>query len=97
MRKRNGNYPSRDNNGADLPKVPDGPAPGAPELPEGYEEALVTLDNVAWVAERAGKDEQQLRMMLMVRDLNGKELRVQYKVVNEVAKKERRWFGRKKK
>lgn len=69
---------------------------GKEPLPEGYEEALVTLENVAWVAERAGKDEQQLRAMLMVRDLNGQELRVKYKVINDV-KPKRRWFRKGKK
>lgn len=60
------------------------------------EEALVTLKNVAWVAERSGQDEQKLRAMLMVRDLAGKELRVKYRVTEPVAKEKRRWFGRKK-
>ncbi len=62
-----------------------------------YEEALVTLENVAWVAERSGRDEQDLRKMLMVRDMQGKPFHVKYKIVEQVAKKERRWFGRRKK
>lgn len=78
------------------------------ELPPGYEEALVTKENVALVAHRAGKNDQDLRKMLLLKDLQGEELRVKYKVINDdtnvpdssagpvINRKIRRLFRRKK-
>lgn len=48
-----------------------------------YETVTVSLSNVAEVAHRSGKDEQTLRKMLMIKHVQGQDLRVRYKVVND--------------
>lgn len=55
-----------------------------------YETITVTLDNVAYVAMKSGKDEQALRGMMLLKHRQGQDLKVRYKVV-PTPKKRKFW------
>lgn len=46
-----------------------------------YETTPLTLETVDYIAARSGKSDQELRVMLLMLDLQGKSTSVRYKVV----------------
>lgn len=62
-----------------------------------YEITELTLENIPYIAQRSGKDDQELRAMLMVQDMKGKQISVRYRVVAPAPEpvKKSRWRRKK--